>query len=131
MSKVLDQAQKLAETILESSEYQNMHEAEQAVMKDAEATQAMAEYMQMRSQVESILANNDLDHTALAEAGVKLEDAEKKLNGLELVQKMQSARGEFTQMMQNVNQIIRFVVTGETGEEGGCSGSCDSCSGCH
>ena len=49
---------------------------------------------------------------------------------LELVRAMQDARNQFTQMMENVNQILRFIITGETEESGGCSGSCESCGGC-
>ena len=132
MISVLDQAQKLAETILESEEYQAVHAAEQAVMKDKDAAEKIAAYMEKRQKVESILANNNLDHSALALAGGELESAEQAMNALELVQAMQKARADFTQMMQNVNQIIRFVVTGETGEEeSGCTGSCQGCSGCH
>lgn len=134
MKNVLAQAEKLAETILVSNEYQGMHAAEQAVMRDAEATQTIALFMEKRQQVESILADNDLDHGALAKAGEELEAAEKVMNELALLKTMQEARNEFTQMMQNVNQIIRLVVTGETEEaeeSGGCSGSCSSCSGCH
>ena len=33
-------------------------------------------------------------------------------------------------MMQQVNRIIKLVITGEHEEEDGCSGSCDSCGGC-
>ena len=132
MISVLDQAQKLAQTILESEEYQAVHAAEQAVMKDKDAAEKIAAYMEKRQKVEAILADNNLDHSALALAGGELESAEQAMNGLELVQAMQKARAEFSQMMQNVNQIIRFVVTGETGEEeSGCTGSCQGCGGCH
>ena len=42
---------------------------------------------------------------------------------------MQAARADFNQMMENINQILRLIITGET-EAGGCSGSCESCGGC-
>ena len=71
-----------------------------------------------------------MDHTALAEASKAMEDAEKKVNEQPKVRAMQEARGEFTQMMNNVNQILRFIITGETEDNSGCSGSCESCGGC-
>ncbi len=133
MKKVLEQAEKLAESILDSEEFIQMRLAEQAVTTSSEASLLISDFIEKRQKVESILAENDLNHGDLALAGEAMETSEKKMNEEPLIQRMQSARAAFTDMMNNVNQIIRFVVTGETEEQqsGGCSGSCDSCSGCH
>ena len=115
-----------------------MHTAELQVNKDEEAVKAVSDFVEKRQAVESILASNNMDHTALAEAGKAMEEAEKKLNEVALIKEMQESRQEFTQMMENVNRILRLVITGETEEEcdcggdcGGCTGSCSSCGGCH
>lgn len=133
MEKVLKQAQVLGEYILESEAYTNMKQAELAVTKDETCTKMIMELAEMRQKVEDILTSNEMDHEKLAEAGKELEDMDAKVNELPLIKAMQEARGQFSYMMDNVNQIIRFVITGETGEahEGGCSGSCASCSGCN
>ena len=130
MEKVLEQARLLAEAIAESDVYQKMHQCENDAMKDAEATRAIADFVENRQKVESLLAEGNMDHTALAEASKAMEDAEKKVNEQPKVRAMQEARGEFTQMMNNVNQILRFIITGETEDNSGCSGSCESCGGC-
>ena len=130
MEKVLEQARLLAEAIAESDVYQKMHQCENDAMKDAEATRAIADFVEKRQRVESLLAEGTMDHTALAEASKAMEDAEKKVNEQPKVRAMQEARGEFTQMMNNVNQILRFIITGETEDNSGCSGSCESCGGC-
>lgn len=130
MEKVLEQASLLAEAIAESDVYQKMHQCENDAMKDAEATRAIADFVEKRQKVESLLAEGNMDHTALAEASKAMEDAEKKVNEQPKVRAMQEARGEFTQMMNNVNQILRFIITGETEDNSGCSGSCESCGGC-
>ena len=129
MEKVLEQARLLAEAIAESDVYQKMHQCENDAMKDAEATRAIADFVEKRQKVESLLAEGNMDHTALAEASKAMEDAEKKVNEQPKVRAMQEARGEFTQMMNNVNQILRFIITGETEDNSGCSGSCESCGG--
>jgi len=42
------------------------------------------------------------------------------------------ARGEFTGLINQVNQVLQFIVTGRMDDpEGGCSGSCATCGGCH
>ena len=130
MEKVLEQARLLAEAIAESDVYQKMHQCENDAMKDAEATRAIADFVEKRQKVEGLLAEGNMDHTALAEASKAMEDAEKKVNEQPKVRAMQEARGEFTQMMNNVNQILRFIITGETEDNSGCSGSCESCGGC-
>ena len=130
MEKVLEQARLLAEAIAESDVYQKMHQCENDAMKDAEATRAIADFVEKRQKVESLLAEGNMDHTALAEASKAMEDAEKKVNEQPKVRAMQEARGEFTQMMNNVNQILRFIITGEREDNSGCSGSCESCGGC-
>ena len=130
MEKVLEQARLLAEAIAESDVYQKMHQCENDAMKDAEAARAIADFVEKRQKVESLLAEGNMDHTALAEASKAMEDAEKKVNEQPKVRAMQEARGEFTQMMNNVNQILRFIITGETEDNSGCSGSCESCGGC-
>ncbi len=131
MENVLNQAEQLAEAILESEVYIKMRIAEQAAMRDEEAAGLIAEYSQRRSDVETLLASNDLDHKALAEAGEKLEAAEKAVDENMLIKVMRDTNSAFSDMMQQVNKIIKYVVTGEMEQEEGCSGSCGSCGGCH
>ena len=136
MREVMQKAQELAEAIVESSVYQRMHAAELQVNKDEEAVKAVAEFVEKRQAVETVLAQSDMDHELLAQAGEEMEEAEKHLNEVPLVKEMQEARRDFTQMMENVNRILRLVVTGETddgcsGDCSGCSGGCEGCGGCH
>ena len=136
MREVMQKAQELAEAIVESSVYQRMHAAELQVNKDEEAVKAVAAFVEKRQAVENVLAQSDMDHEQLARVGEEMEEAEKRLNEVPLVKEMQEARKEFTQMMENVNRILRLVVTGETddgcsGDCSGCAGGCESCGGCH
>jgi len=131
MDHVLNAAEQLAEAILESEEYIKMRLAEQAAMRDAVAAGLIAEYSERRTRVENLLAASDLDHSVLAEAGEKLEATEKAIDENVMLKTMRDANADFSNMMQQVNKIIKYVVTGEhEEEEEGCSGSCSSCSGC-
>jgi cell fate (sporulation/competence/biofilm development) regulator YlbF (YheA/YmcA/DUF963 family) len=131
MKKVLEQAEQLAGSILDSDEFINMRLAEQAVTKDEEATRLIADFIEKRQRVENLLSENNMDQGELAAAGDEMEAAQKIMNGCQMIKAMQSARTEFTNMMNQVNSLIRFVVTGETEQpKAGCSGSCESCSGC-
>lgn len=131
MKKVLEQAEQLAGSILDSEQFIRMRLAEQAVTRDEEATRLIADFIEKRQRVENLLSQNNLDQGELAAAGDDMDAAQKKMNDCPMIQAMQSARTEFTNMMNQVNALIRFVVTGESEQpQSGCSGSCDSCSGC-
>ncbi len=129
MRNVMEKAQALAQAIVESDIYQRMHTAESQATADADAAGAIAALMEKRQAVENLLAEEGMDHTALAEAGKAMEEAEAALNEQPLVKELQTARADFSQMMENVNRILRLVITGETEEESGCGGSCSGCSG--
>lgn len=134
MEKVLNQAEQLAETILESEEFIKMRLSEQAAMKDEEATRLVADYAEKRQAVEELLTSSNMDHEALGKASEALSAVEKQIDEHPLLKQMQQARGEFNEMMKQVNKLIRFVITGEADEEpeGGCTGSCETCGGaCH
>ncbi len=131
MKKVLEQAEQLAGSILDSEEFIRMRLAEQAVTKDEEATRLIADFIEKRQRVERLLSENDLDKGELATAGDEMEAAQKIMNAYPMIQAMQGARADFTSMMNKVNALIRFVVTGEADQpQSGCSGSCDGCNGC-
>ena len=131
MEKVLNQAEMLAEAILESEEYINMRLAEQAAMKDEKATMLIAAYTEKRQAVEMLLADANMDHGALSKAGEELQNVEHAIDENEALNRMRETNEAFNKMMQKVNSIIRYVVSGEEEHEEGCSGSCHSCSGCH
>ena len=142
MDKVLKQAEILAEEILSSETYISMRVAEQAVSKDKEAIELITEYNIQRQEVEALLAQNPVDHEALSKAGKKLKEIETTLDNHPLLSTMGNARDAFTEMMKQVNNIIKYVVTGEpySGDcaggggcmSGGCSGGgCSSCGGCN
>lgn len=129
MRDVMLKAQELAQAILDSSVYQRMHAAETKMTSDADAAQAISAFMEKRQAVEKLVGEENVDREALAKAGEAMEEAEKALDEQDTVKEVQAARKDFNQMMENVNQILRLMISGET-ESNGCSGSCSSCAGC-
>jgi cell fate (sporulation/competence/biofilm development) regulator YlbF (YheA/YmcA/DUF963 family) len=129
MERVLNQAEQLAEAILDSEEFIQMRLAEQAAMRDEEAAGLLDDYAAKRRDVENLLASSDLDHIKLKKVSEDLTTAENAMNGNLKIKTMREASGAFADMMNQVNKIIKFVVTGEADEDDGCSGSCSSCGG--
>ena len=132
MREVMMKAQALAEAILESEIYKTMHNLEEKVTQDEAATAAIAVYMEKRADVELLLRAPEFDAEKVAAAGQELQDVEAAMNECAMVKDMREAQASFQEMMDNVNRILRLVITGET-EDGAstCSGNCASCGGCH
>ena len=133
MKNVMAKAQELAEAIVDSPVYLKMKELEGEVRHDPEANDAMADMISKRQKVEDILSSTDMDPNELSRASLEMEEAEKRMNANEKIQALKEARGTFQTMMDNVNKILRLIVTGEVADDsssGGCSGNCSGCSGC-
>ena len=83
---------------------------------------------------EETLSSAGMKPEDLAKASQEMEEAEKAMNDNEQIIALKSARKDFQTMMDNVNQILRLVITGRIDDEqpgGGCGGNCSSCGGCH
>ena len=134
MRKVMMKAQELAEAILDSEIYQKMKQQENDVKRDPDAAKALGDMIEKRNRVETILSAADMDPNELAEASREMEEAEARMNGNQMISTLKEYRKDFQTMMDNVNRILRLVITGETEDENGgssgCSGNCSGCSGC-
>ena len=134
MREVMMKAQELAEAILDSEIYQRMKQQENEVKRDPEAASALGDMIEKRGRVETILSSVNMDPNELAEASREMEEAEQRMNENPAVSTLKEYRKDFQTMMDNVNRILRLVITGETEDENGgsagCSGNCSGCSGC-
>ena len=45
------------------------------------------------------------------------------------IKAMNDAQTAFSEVLNQVNQVLRFVITGQV-DEGGCGGNCSGCTGC-
>ena len=130
MNEVFEKARALGQAIVESEEFKTIRALEDEAMAMPEVAQQMTAYLEHKQGVETELAKEVPDHTALAAHSEQMKAAQEKLNAMDAVIRMGEARGVFSAMMSQVNQVLQFMVTGET-EEAGCSGNCGSCGGCH
>ena len=92
-----------------------------------------AKLIEKRQRVETILSSAEMDPNKLAEASREMEEAENRMNSNPMISTLKEYRKDFQTMMDNVNRILRLIITGETEDENGgsgCSGNCSGCSGC-
>ena len=134
MRDVMMKAQELAEAILDSEIYRKMKQQEIDVKRDPEAAAALSDMIEKRGKVEDILSSANMDANELAEASREMEEAEKRMNENGMIKTLKEYRKDFQTMMDNVNRILRLVITGQTededGRSSGSNGNCSGCSGC-
>ena len=131
MREVMQKAQELAQAILDTGYYQKMQELESQLSADEAATALIADFVEKRTAFEQLMRNEGAARDDFAAVGKAYADAQTALDENELVQQMRQAQQKYNDLMENVNRILRLVVTGETEDEGSCTGNCASCSGCH
>lgn len=130
MREVMLKAQELAQAIVDTGYYQKMQELEKQLSENEEATALVADFVEKRNAFEAVMQQEGASREDFAAAGKAYADAQSALDENELVKSMREAQQKYNDLMENVNRILRLVVTGEV-EGGGCSGNCSSCSGCH
>ena len=131
MSKVTDCARALGEAIVASQEYKNMQVTEQAAMSDPTVAELMARYMELKNALGDAMCQPDADAEVISRYGQEMDDVQQQLTAMPAVDAMTSARQQFSELMNQVNHVLEFIITGELPQSGGCSGNCSGCSGCH
>lgn len=130
MREVMLKAQELAQAIVDTGYYQKMQELEKQLSENEEATALVADFVEKRNAFEAVMQQEGASREDFAAVGKAYADAQSALDENELVKSMREAQQKYNDLMENVNRILRLVVTGEV-EGSGCSGNCSSCSGCH
>ena len=123
---VIEKAKELALTIIETEEYKKLKEAEVVFEADTKSKELMDEYNKIQSTMLEEL-KKDSSKEYIDEIKKSLMDKQKEINDYAVTKEFLLARSGFEAMMQQVNQVIAFVVSGE---EGCTDEKCASCAGC-
>ena len=123
MSKVTDCARALGQAIVDSEEYKAMQITEKTAMNDPAVAAAMSRYLEAKDGMHAAMSAGNADE--IARFSQEMDDAQQTLNA------MTTARQNFSELMNQVNHVLEFMITGEVEQSGGCTGNCASCGGCH
>ncbi|NLD59918.1 MAG: YlbF family regulator [Clostridiales bacterium] len=131
MKDVFEKTRELGQALLESEAYQNMKAAEEKAYRNAEAADAMGKYLELRNDIQDMLASDNPDSAALKSMSDELDSLQEKLNMIEDVAAMTEARSAFSNLIAQVNQVLQFMISGKItdDEPSGCGGGCSSCGG--
>ncbi len=123
---ILDKARELGEMIRDSEEMRRYLDAEIDVEKDDKAKQLMNEFKAL--QVEVVRASKEGKNKEFIDGlREKLMDKQKVLDSNEVIKNFFKTKHNVDRLVKNVNEVIKYAITGDSG----CySGKCGSCSGC-
>lgn len=132
MDMVFQKTRELGQALLESETYQRMKEAEDRAMQNQEAAGLMAAFLEKRSELQNLMQDGNPDPGAMKRLSDEMDGFQERLQMMDDIVALTEARSEFTGLINQVNQVLQFIVTGRMDDpEGGCSGSCATCGGCH
>lgn len=129
MSKVTDCARELGQAIVDSEEYKAMQITEKTAMNDPAVAAAMSRYLEAKDGMHAAMSAGNADE--IARFSQEMDDAQQTLNSMPAVDAMTTARQNFSELMNQVNHVLEFMITGEVEQSSGCTGNCASCGGCH
>lgn len=133
MNMVFQKTRELGEALLQSDEYKAMKQVEERAMGNAEAALTMGKYMEVKQQIEEMLMTEDPDPELLRNLSQQMDELQEHLQMIADIQELTDARENFSGLINQVNKVLKFIITGEMDdpdEEGGCGGGCASCGGC-
>ena len=131
MNEVFEKARELGEALLRSDEYIHMQQVEDQAMKNETAAQLMGMYLEARNKLTEVMRQEEPDMTEAGRLSLEMESYQDKMKEIDEVQELNRAREQFSGLVNQVNQVLRFILTGERGDgEGDCTGNCSSCAGC-
>ena len=133
MNQVFLKTRELGDAIMQSEEYKAMKVAEDRAMANSEAATAMSQYMEARQNIEALLEKDNPDPEALKKLSAEMDQTQERLSLIDDVQALTEARENFSNLIEQVNQVLKFIITGQMTEPksgcgGGCSGGCGGCS---
>ena len=128
MSEILTKARELGQAIVDSEEYKALKAAEEKQEKDEEAIALLVEYNDVRKALAEEINSGDVSDERMAEIRAKLEETYEKVMSHPTISEYYAAQQKFEGVVQQMNSILTYFMTGEI--SGGCSGNCSGCSSC-
>ncbi len=126
MNEIIEKTRELGELIQNSEEMKNVKNMEILQENDDKAQELLKEFNMQRMNLARDMQSNKISRE---EAIKKNNEAfDDMLSKSETIKKYIEAKKEFDTLVNQVNQILNFYITGQ---DPNCTHDCSSCSGCH
>ncbi|MBQ9737129.1 MAG: YlbF family regulator [Clostridia bacterium] len=128
---IIDKAQQLGCMIAESEERIRLSQASDKMNADEEAVKLLTTYNSNRQEATEKLRGTNPSKEELDEFKNYVQEEFEKIVKNPLISEYIEASQEFDNMVNQVNAVLSYFITGQESAEGTCNGNCSGCSGCH
>lgn len=126
MNEIIEKARELGAMIQASEEMKNVKNMEILQENDDEAQELLKEFNMQRMNLARDMQSNKISRE---EAVKKNNEAfDDMLSKSETIKKYIEAKKEFDSLVNQMNQILNFYITGQ---DPNCTHNCSTCGGCH
>lgn len=125
---IFEKSRELGELLVSSDEYKKVQQAEEAFNGDEFAKKKVEEFNELQQNVQNMMQTPAPDQSAIAAEADRLRNMQAELVEMPSIKAMNDAQTEFSNLLTQVNQVLRFIITGQV-DDGGCGGNCASCGG--
>lgn len=123
---ILDKTRELGEMLQNSEEMKAFKEAEAAQKSDEKTQEHMKEFNLNRLNLARDMQNGKISREDAIEKNNKAFD--ELCEKAPLIREYVDAKAKFDELVNRVNSIINFYITGQTED---CTHDCSTCGGCH
>ena len=127
--ELFEKSRELGELLVKSEEYVKVQETETAFNEDEFAKAKVYEFNELQKAVQQMMQTPDPDQAAIAAAADRLRNMQAELVEMPSIKAMNDAQTAFTNLLTQVNQVLRFIITGQVDDGSSCGGNCSSCGG--
>ena len=126
MTNIMEKARELGELIQSSEEMARVKRAEIAQDADENAKNALKEFNMQRMNLARDMQNGTISREDAIEKNNKAFD--ELLANNEVIKEYIDAKSALDSIVNQVNQILNFYITGQ---DPSCTHDCSTCGGCH
>ena len=128
---LFEKARELGQALHLSGEYQRLAALEEALTTDKVAKDILDEIALIENDIREMMGNAPLDQDAMDAKVARHKELKCNAFAMPIIKDQREAQADFACLMQKVNEIVSFFVTGRMdGKDGGCQGDCSGCSSC-
>ena len=129
MTKIIELAHMLGLEIAASSEMKKLAEAKDAFESSADLQNKMSEYETDRVLLTQEYSKDTADEKLIADLHARIDELAAEITSDSLYVAFTQAQAEVNALMNEVNEEIKFCITGERPSD--CTHDCSTCKGCH
>ncbi len=130
-NEIIEKAQQLGTLIAESEEKNAADAAADRMNNDEEAVALLVKYNENKKAATEKLRGKDPSQEELQEFREYVQAEFEKIAENKVIAEYLEANKKLESLIQQVNAVLSYFITGQENESGGCSGSCSTCGGCH